>query len=162
MIVMASSLVAMSQTGSNNRGEARSDKMYVDLNLPSGTLWKSANESGWFYCSDFRWDEGLPTREQWKELKDYCKWVWTGNGYVVAGNNGNTIYLPAEGYISCEGDTVVTGDDQKVRGYYWSSSPYYEMHMFFLFFDDNNISDLGEWDIGLCCYKQSVRLIRKK
>ena len=73
---------------------------YIDLGLPSGTLWKDKNEpGGWRHkkLSPFRsWvSDGngghLPSVEQLTELKDRCRWTWVGNGYQVTGPNGNKI-----------------------------------------------------------------------
>lgn len=40
----------------------------------------------------------MPTKEQFQELIDSCKWEFTGNGYTVTGPNKNSIFLPAAGY----------------------------------------------------------------
>ena len=73
---------------------------YVDLGLPSGTLWKNANEGG--DDALYNYDEAvrkfgnkLPTKQQLEELKNKCTWTWTGNGCRVTGPNGNSIFLPA-------------------------------------------------------------------
>lgn len=44
----------------------------------------------------------MPTRFEFRELYEKCTWRWTGRGYVVIGPNGNSIYLPAEGYYDSE------------------------------------------------------------
>ena len=45
----------------------------------------------------------LPSWKEWQELIDECTWEWTTykgvNGYIVTGPNGNSIFLPANGYI---------------------------------------------------------------
>lgn len=48
----------------------------------------------------------VPTRSEWKELIDNCKWKWEEKdgitGYIVTAKNGNSIFLPsASGYWSC-------------------------------------------------------------
>ena len=94
---------------------------YVDLGLPSGTKWKSTNESG-FYTYDealSKYGRQLPTESQFKELKNYCEWTWTGRGYKVVGPNGSSIFLPAAGVHICNSDIANVGS----RGYYWSSTP---------------------------------------
>ena len=53
------------------------------------------------------------------ELTDKCKWEWKGAGYGITGPNGNTIYLPGDGYTLYD----------EVRGVgtyggYWSSTCY--------------------------------------
>ena len=95
---------------------------YVDLGLPSGTLWKNANEGGdaTFYNYDetvSRFGNKLPTKHQLEELKNKCTWTWTGNGYKVTGPNGNSITLPAAGYRDYHGNVVMG-----TYGYYWSST----------------------------------------
>ena len=40
----------------------------------------------------------MPTKDQFQELIDKCKWEFTGTGYRVIGPNGNSIFLPAAGY----------------------------------------------------------------
>lgn len=96
-------------------------KGFVDLGLPSGTLWKATNESDFYdyYSAVSQYGCQVPSQEQWTELKDYCKWVWIGNGYRVSGNNGQFIVLPAAGYRGCGGDVCDVG----TGGYYWSYAP---------------------------------------
>ena len=63
----------------------------------------------------------MPTDAEWTELRTYCSWTWTTyngvNGQLVTGPNGNTIFLPAEGYRS--GTNL---NNAGSCGYYWSSS----------------------------------------
>lgn len=63
----------------------------------------------------------MPTTAEQQELVDNCTWTWTTqngvNGYKVTGPNGNSIFLPAAGYLY-EG----TLDSAGSYGYYWSSS----------------------------------------
>ena len=76
---------------------------YVDLGLPSGTLWKDKNESG-FYSYDqavSQFGSSLPSQGQWEELRSLCGWTWTGNGYKVIGPSGASIVLPAAGFRYC-------------------------------------------------------------
>lgn len=97
-------------------------QQYVDLGLPSGTLWKSSNEKGGFYTYDdavSKFGDELPTREQWEELKGMCTWKWTGKGYKVSGDNGRFIVLPASGAHGYEGSIGVGSN-----GFYWSSTLY--------------------------------------
>lgn len=93
---------------------------YVDLGLPSGTLWKATNENGLYdyntAVSNF--GDKLPSQEQWSEIKDYCKWDWYGSGYKVTGENGRSILLPAAGFRDENGDVDCVGS----YGFYWSSS----------------------------------------
>lgn len=93
---------------------------YVDMGLPSGTLWKAINEGMYDWDTAMRmYGDKIPSQGQWEELKDYCKWTWNGNGYKVTGPNGNSIVLPAAGYSSCNGGVSSVGS----CGFYWSSTP---------------------------------------
>ena len=48
----------------------------------------------------------LPTDKEILELRNNCSWEWTQqdgvNGFLITGPNGNSIFLPAGGYISGE------------------------------------------------------------
>lgn len=95
---------------------------YVDLGLPSGTLWKTSNESG-YYSKDELYEFGynLPSSDQWEELMEYCSWKWTGNGYRITGQNGKSIHLPCAGYRNAKGETKKVSEE----GYYWLSNRTY-------------------------------------
>ena len=130
---------------------------YVDLGLPSGTLWKNANEGG--DNARYTYDEAvsrfgnkLPTEEQLVELKDKCTWTWTGRGYKVTGPSGESITLPAAGYRSCNGG----GGDVGAHGYYWSSTPYGSGSVWILFFHSSKVYMSSHSR----CYGQSVRLVQ--
>ncbi|MBQ9547407.1 MAG: hypothetical protein IJU90_09000 [Bacteroidales bacterium] len=94
---------------------------YTDLGLPSGTIWKNFNATG-FYSYDeavSQFGNRLPTKQQWEELKAECQWTWNGSGYKVTGPNGNSIVLPAAGNRFCDGSVSNVGSN----GFYWSSTP---------------------------------------
>ena len=63
----------------------------------------------------------MPTKAEQDELRNNCTWTWTTqngvNGYKVVGPNGNSIFLPAAGYMY-EGTLYYAGS----YGNYWSSS----------------------------------------
>lgn len=64
----------------------------------------------------------LPTKAEFDELLNRCTWIWTSykgiNGYKVTGPNGNSIFLPAAGFI--ESSPYRCGSD----GIYCSATPY--------------------------------------
>lgn len=98
---------------------------YVDLGLPSGTLWKSKNEKGGFKTYDeaiAQFGDNLPTREQCEELIGMCDWIWTNRGYKVIGPNGKNIFIPAAGCRLCEDDGHKMGGIG-IDGYYWTAEP---------------------------------------
>ena len=103
---------------------------YIDLGLPSGTLWFTYNigageleEAGDYY----RFGEAqelkiqLPTRKQLLELIKHTTSEWCAvngvNGRRFTGPNDNSIFLPAAGIYDKDGRS----EAGKV-GYYWSSS----------------------------------------
>ena len=63
----------------------------------------------------------MPTNAEMQELKDKCKWLWLKvngvYGYKVVGDNGNSIFLPANGYYMNK-NNIYQGTD----GFYWSSN----------------------------------------
>ncbi len=128
---------------------------YVDLGLPSGTLWKTSNENG-FYTYDeavSKFGDNLPSKKRWKELKNECQWTWTGSGYKVTGPNGNSIVLPAEGWRALLGALSSVGSE----GYYWSSRSSGTEYAWHFFFQSGGMSlSESERFVGY-----SVRLVKK-
>lgn len=131
---------------------------YVDLGLPSGTKWKTVNEKGYFKYDDAvaLFGKELPSKEQWEELKEKCKWVWVDgdgdiqSGYYVVGPNGKRIFLPAAGRDSKAFNFVGTD------GYYWSSSLYDVYYAWYASFYSGGVYMADNFrDDGL-----SVRLVR--
>lgn len=188
---------------------------YVDLALPSGTLWATMNiganspeEYGDYFAwgetvpddsytwSTYRWSYGntsqltkyctldgcgtfdnlaalqnaddaayvnwgadwrMPTVNQLKELRTNCTWHQTVvngvNGYLIIGNNFNTIFLPATGYM--DGSSLKNAGS---NGYFWSrelvySQPY---NAYYTYFDSNSShASYGNRDLGL-----AVRAVR--
>ena len=126
---------------------------YIDLGLPSGTLWADTNEEGYYTFDEAvsKYGGNLPTYEQFKDLKDHCKWEWIDNGYTVTGPNGNVIVLPAAGYRGCNG-----GVSMGSCGDYWSSAPTGSCTAWYLFF--NSISVCKHEDNR--GYGFSIRLVK--
>lgn len=130
---------------------------FVDLGLPSGTLWKNANEGGdnaryTYNEAVSRFGNKLPTEEQLEELKNKCTWTWIGNGYKVTGLNGNSITLPAAGCRLCNGRVYRVG----AHGYYWSSTPFDSDEAWELYFALGGVFVVR----GDHCFGQSVRLVQ--
>ena len=95
---------------------------FVDLGLPSGTLWKTENEDMLYFQGNamYSFCNGqicLPTTSQWQELIDNCSWNWIGIGYSIIGPNGNSIILDADGFGLSSGELVNEG----THGSYWSA-----------------------------------------
>lgn len=128
---------------------------YVDLGLPSGTLWKKTNEKGLYLTYDeaiTQFGDKLPTLEQFAELKAFCAWEWNGKGCVVTGDNGNSIILQAAGYRYCQAGMIGVG----TCGLYWSSTPYDSNNVYYLFFDSIRV----DLDDNMPCLGGSVRLVQ--
>ena len=138
---------------------------YVDLGLPSGTLWKDQNEDGGFFIFNLALSNGdnLPSREQIEELQNSCEWTWNGRGYKVVGPNGESIILPALGYQDCDKELRGVGMDSYVMnshdymGCYWSSIRSEPEYAYSLNFDSGKVH-VGSSKL---CYGLSVRLVRK-
>lgn len=95
---------------------------YVDLGLPSGTLWST----------DFEKEDGnvcymtygdasqfnIPTIRQWNELVQKCQWKYSnkseGHYYECIGPNGKILRFQPFGYIETEIDIVYSE-----RTYFW-------------------------------------------
>lgn len=131
------------------------NSVWVDLGLPSGTLWKSTNEKGFYYTYDEavrQFGDNLPSREHFEELKAFCTWEWNGKGYVVTGDNGNSIILHAAGYRVCDGDVNGVG----TIGQYWSSTPSALGGACRIGFDSSEV----DVDYYARCHGFSVRLVQ--
>ena len=119
------------------------------------------------YGDFFDWDEAqelsnsnwrVPTQKEIRELLENCDYKWTTQNGVEGGLftskiNGNSIFLPAAGYLD-DSDVYGVGSN----GYYWSSSAYYYYDYGYagcLGFDgDGAYVSGGDLDYGL-----SVRLV---
>lgn len=140
----------------NGNSSSRSRGGYVDLGLPSGTLWKQQNESGYYTYDEAVTIFGnqLPERHHFVELKNVCRWIWMDDyGYKVVGPNGNSITLPAAGFRDRLGDVYSVG----TGGYYWSSTPSDPIGAWCLGFGSVGVGiDSGAGR----CYGYSVRLVQ--
>ena len=111
-------------------------RKYVDLGLPSGTLWASCNVGAskpedcgdyisWHQCEEAAssWGDGwqVPTKEQCEELKSNTTRTWMKKKGVQAmlfkANNGKELLMPAAGFVE-----VANLYYKGLRGNYWTSS----------------------------------------
>ena len=104
------------QGGSKHSG---AEIKYVDLGLPSGTLWCETTENGLYTQNEAikKFGNSMPIVSEWRELYEKCEWTIVGNQYKVTGPNGNFILLSANG---C-GDSY-SGYRVGEYGCYWSST----------------------------------------
>ena len=83
----------------------------------------------------------MPTNAEQTELREKCRWEWTMkngvNGYKIIGKNGNSIFLPAAGYMYGGSLYFLTSN-----GYYLSSSLYTNgpNSSYVLFFNSCNVT----------------------
>lgn len=136
------------------------EKKWVDLGLPSGTLWCDTNEEGYYSWNEMmnKFDEeSLPKLTDFAELCVYCDWRWDDKkkGMLVIGSNTNSIFLPASGYrYNSRCNLYEIG----YVGYYWSTS--HNNYVYYLYFThDNNISPSYSSNRAV---NQSVRCIKRK
>lgn len=104
---------------------------YVDLGLPSGTLWKNANEHNanaesdlWAYSDLYK--SNLPDTTQWRELRKKCAWTYQSSptkGYTVKGPSGNSIFLPLAGCRFGSGGQIYYNG---TKGNYWTRTSDYD------------------------------------
>ena len=98
---------------------------FIDLGLPSGRLWTTENEEGYYAYDEAKekFEELLPKPDAFVELWEECQWLWDvkNKGMIVVGPNKNTIFLPASG---CQDYNSGINSLNGSRGYYWSQSLY--------------------------------------
>lgn len=94
---------------------AKNDFQFIDLGLPSGTLWAKDYAPGYYTFDEAQeaFPGLMPTKEMFQELYDHCEWKWLTKskspgkkcaGYRVTGPNGKSIYFPA---LGCEQNTKI-------------------------------------------------------
>lgn len=85
--------------------------VFVDLNLPSGTLWSSdyiKDGDDILYCPYEKASKyNIPTEEQCEELFNNCKIVYdyqeSGVRFIFVGSNGKEIVFDAKGVLKTNG-----------------------------------------------------------
>ena len=104
-------------------------KGYVDLGLPSGTFWKFTDEEGFYNYDEAKrlFGNKMPSMRQWKELIDYCAWIYFDDktSVMVQGPNGNRITLHFKGQrivSSMMYGLSAVGELMCSDGFYWSST----------------------------------------
>lgn len=134
-------------------------QVFVDLGLPSGTLWRDINEeAGLMTYEDAvaTYGKQLPSKKQYTELLEKYTWKKLKNGgYKVVGPNGNYIVFPYDGFINC------TGEQRGVNefGDYWTSSAKEgtEEAWRIVFSDKKEPSII----LHNRCYARGIRIIKK-
>ncbi len=142
---------------------------YVDLGLPSGTLWKDINEDGGLYTHEQAMSKygfnSLPSIEQLIELRDSCHWVRTDSGYIVYGPNNNYICMPLTGYWHCvywkdrSGGKDYYGSIWSSDQYYWSRSELGALYLAYSIGDYEHDGYVSVWG-DKACDRRAVRLVK--
>ena len=143
---------------------------YVDLGLPSRTLWCKHNygtekeyEYGELYTFDDAQELGikLPTVDDFAELDEHCDHEWTEvNGVhgmmFTSKSNGESVFFPAAGY-SRESYSYYRG----IYGNYWSSSLYSATNVYNMwFYKTINLSVVHPKSCDYRNYSFSVREVQ--
>ena len=145
------------------RAQALAAQEYVDLGLPSGTLWKNADEHNGFL---FTFDEAvsvygdkLPTKEQIEELVRHCMFITEGNHTKIESkNNGNWIIFSDKNYVDCSGA-------QSSYHSHWSRTPAinssanYNKPSSYCLLDGQRLGVYASYRLSRCC-KCCVHLVK--
>ena len=97
--------------------EFRTEKTeFIDLGLPSGTLWadnyEQRNDEVLYLPYDKALNHAIPSEDQWKELVENCRWLGDYSssglsfyGITCIGPNGNSIRFGSAGFVKNEQTT---------------------------------------------------------
>ena len=146
---------------------------YIDLGLPSGTLWAAdyeEKEEGKTLLVPYERSESLcvPTKEQWDELCDICKWEFNINSACnlldarCAGPNGNVLKFSWTGKTDI--DTLVSFFEV----FFWikdddiDGNDKYAAHIYNAGKANNLKIGVKNTEKCFSGYKLPIRLVRKK
>lgn len=140
--------IIMGYPGSGKGYHLWDEKNFVDLGLPSKTLWGIYNDPEMITLTDatrIGYGPFLPTKEQVQELKSECLWIFDKekNGFTVSGKNGNNIFLPLR---------------DEVFGFYHTSSMINDNHYWAFSIDEIHKGELFPSLINSVAF---VRLVNK-
>lgn len=134
---------------------------YIDLGLPSGTLWAADNEEG-FYTFDEakeKFGENMPLKEDGEELFRECfhRWDDERKGIeILSPFNGNRLFLPAAGYRGYSNGSLYYAGS---FGNYWYGSPYSATNGYYLNFYSTHLNSSNSHNRA---YGFSVRCVKHK
>lgn len=98
-------------------------------------------------------DWQLPSQAQFDELIKECSWEWNDYGFTVVGKNGNSIFLPASGWIC---SSII--EHKNRYGYYWTGDKINSKFAKGLIFSKSEYKTGN----GYLYYGRAVRAVRKK
>ena len=145
---------------------------FVDLGLPSGTLWasdyvkKDDNDMTIYVTQENGADYEIPTYEQFKELMDECKWEqkseknWTESGFyywhdwaICLGPNGNKITFEKTGLYEATDSLTRTSEI-----FFWlNNKEYFHNNCASITFNSLNIGS----EKMFSGYKLPIRLVKR-
>ena len=116
---------------------------FVDLGLPSGTLWAKENAPGHYKYDEAReaFGEYLPKGWAMVELIEECEVAWNPEkkGLDITGPSGESIFLPAEGFIYPSEEKISFA---KSEGDYWTRMPNSQTIARYLYFGSGHVYPL--------------------
>ena len=129
---------------------------YVDLGLPSGTIWKKTNENGRYTFDEALEKFGyyLPTNMQLFELREQCQWHRVDSGNNIVGPSGDSIFLPASG---CRNRADGKIEEVGKNGSYWSCTPYSYEEAWELVYGERGYPSVKS---AYRSWEQSIRLVK--
>lgn len=107
------------QDGQGVKKEPLTDDEWVDLGLPSGTLWsknylKDDENQVMYLTYDEASKYSLPTKEQLDELRNFCVIKTNGFNVLFQGINGSILVIPYKGYKA-----FGSMQEYNDHGYFW-------------------------------------------
>ena len=107
--------------------------------LPSGTLWASTPEEGYYNWNDAveTFGVNMPTKWQWQELLESCSKEIIGKDkdtLLLKGKNGNVLLIPKKG------NTLKNSNvHNKTTGYYWTANNYDKLNATYVILEGANV-----------------------
>ena len=144
---------------------------YIDLGLPSGTLWASDYEKeddNYLFLPYSRAAKfSIPTQEQWEELRDCCKWEYDFENRRLkearcTGPNGNVLRFKCTGMINSE--KYVSGSEDK--SIFWikndeKADSKYAVKIFYQYIPYNSKKIRETYEV-FSGYKLPLRFVKSK
>ena len=134
------------------------EREWVDLALPSGTMWAAQAEEGYYTYPDAVEAFGvhMPTRWQWSELLNSVDvYKYDDHHLALKGKNGNIILVPMNGLI------FKNGKPQNVGNFYgWAYTSYDKKNAWCVMLDEYGTLDQGFWTYKNS-YKTTIILVSK-
>lgn len=133
---------------------------YINLGLPSGTLWADSNEQGLFTHKQAIsiYNDQIPFEWHWNELKKCCTFIENSEGLTILSKvNNKSLFFPLTGYSEIGYYRIEDLD----KGYYWLSDIIFPRNARFMYFGRKG-SALPTARVATCSnsYKYAIRLIR--